>query len=118
VTIFHDFPFGPRDREWDGAAAEKRVRAWAGAGDGPDSKSRRAHLVRRGRKQNFTAYKLFTGIVNGHYVAVPRAVIAAGNILGGAHGGIDLPQSDITRIMNHLANYHKKMGEIAPWERD
>jgi hypothetical protein len=49
---------------------------------------------------------------------VPRAVIAAGNILGGAHGGIDLPQSDITRIMNHLANYHKKMGEIAPWERD
>jgi hypothetical protein len=23
VTTFHDFPCGPRDRKWDGAAAEK-----------------------------------------------------------------------------------------------
>ena len=30
VTTFHDFPL-PRDHAWDGAAAEKRVRAWAGA---------------------------------------------------------------------------------------
>jgi hypothetical protein len=29
VTTFHDFPLAPRDREWDGTAAEKRVRAWA-----------------------------------------------------------------------------------------
>ena len=27
VTAFHDFPLAPRDRKWDGAAAEKRVRA-------------------------------------------------------------------------------------------
>jgi hypothetical protein len=32
----------------------------------------------------------------------------------GSHGGIDLPQSDITRAKNHLAKYYKKMGETAP----
>jgi hypothetical protein len=70
-------------------------------------------------KQNFTAYKLlFTDIVDGRHVAVPRAIIAAGNIMQGVHGGIDIPRSDITRARNHLAKYYKKMGEAAPWERD
>jgi hypothetical protein len=93
VTAFHDFPLAPRDRKWDGAAAQKRV--------------------------NVTAYKLpFTDIVDGRQVAVPRAVMAAGNIMQGAHGGIDLPESDITRVENQLAKYYKKMGETAPWERD
>ena len=26
VTAFQDYPLADRDREWDGAAAEKRVR--------------------------------------------------------------------------------------------
>lgn len=34
VTAFQDHPLADRDREWDGAAAEKRVRRWAGA-EGP-----------------------------------------------------------------------------------
>jgi hypothetical protein len=119
VTTFHDFPLAPRDRKWDGAAAEKRVRAWAGAQDKPNGKYRDAHVwYDAGSKQNFTAYKLpFTDVVDGRLVAVPRAVIAAGNVMQGAHGGIDIPQSDITRARNHLARYYKKMGETAPWER-
>jgi hypothetical protein len=35
VTSFQDLPLADRDREWDGAAAEKRVRKWAGAEDEP-----------------------------------------------------------------------------------
>jgi hypothetical protein len=31
VTAFRDLPLADRSRQWDGAAAEKRVRAWAGA---------------------------------------------------------------------------------------
>jgi hypothetical protein len=120
VTSFQDFPLGPRDRKWDGAAAEKRVRAWAGAEDKPNGKYRDAHIwYDAGRKQNFTAYKLlFTDVVDGRHVAVPHAIIAAGNIMQGAHGGIDIPPSDVTRARNHLAKYYKKMGETAPWERD
>ena len=30
VSAFQDYPLADRDREWDGAAAEKRVRKWAG----------------------------------------------------------------------------------------
>jgi hypothetical protein len=49
---------------------------------------------------------------------VPRAVMAAGSIVQGLRGGgVDLPESDITRVKNHLAKYYKKMGETVPWER-
>jgi hypothetical protein len=120
VTAFRDFPLAPRDRKRDGAAAGKRVRAWADAEEEPNGKYRDAHVwYDAGRKQNFTAYKLlFTGIADGRHAAVPHAVIAAGNIMQGAHGGIGMPPSDITRARNHLARYYKKTGETAPWERD
>jgi hypothetical protein len=88
VTTFHDFPLASRDREWDGAAAEKRVRAWADA-ERPRPPGRRA-----------------------------PAIMAAGNIMQGSRGGIDLPESDITRVKSHLAKYYKKMGETASWERN
>ena len=48
---------------------------------------------------------------------MPRAVMAAGNIVQGLRGGVDLPESDITRVKNHLAKYSKKMGETVRWER-
>ena len=35
VSAFQDYPLAARDREWDGAAAEKRIRKWAGAEDEP-----------------------------------------------------------------------------------
>ena len=54
VTTFHDFPLAPRDRKWDGAAAKKRVRAWAGAEDKPNGKYRDAHIwYDAGSKHNF-----------------------------------------------------------------
>jgi hypothetical protein len=120
VTAFQDLPLADRDRKWDGAAAEKRVRKWAGAEDKPNAKYRDAHVwYDSGNKDNFTAYKLLIAdVVDGRLVAVPRAVIAAGNIVQGARGGIDLPESDIGRVKSHLAKYYKKMGDEAPWERD
>ena len=58
VTSFQDLPVADRDREWDGAAAEKRVREWAGADDGPNEKYRDAHVwYDAENKENFTAYK-------------------------------------------------------------
>ena len=71
------------------------------------------------KKDNFTAYKLLIAdVVGGKLEAVPRGVMAAGNIMEGARGGIDLPKGDIDRVKSHLAKYYKKMGETAPWERD
>ena len=70
------------------------------------------------KNDNFTAYKLLIAdVVGGKLEAVPRGVMAAGTIMEGARGGIDLPKDHIDRVKSHLAKYYKKMGETAPWER-
>jgi hypothetical protein len=120
VTAFQDYPLADRDREWDGAAAEKRVRKWAGAEDAPNEKYRDAHVwYDSEKKDNFTAYKLLIAdVINGKITAVPHGVMAAGNVMQGSRGGVDLPAKDIERVKGHLAKYYKKMGEDAPWDRD
>ena len=120
VTAFQDLPLADRTREWDGDAAEKRVRKWAGAEDEPNQKYRDAHVWYDGdKKDNFTAYKLLIAdVVDGKLEAVPRGVMAAGAIMDGARGGIDMPKGDVDRVKSHLAKYYKKMGDTAPWERD
>jgi hypothetical protein len=120
VTTFQDLPLADRGREWDGAAAEKRIRSWANAEDEPNQKYRDAHVwYDADNKDNFTAYKLLIcDVVDGKLMAVPRGVMAAGNIMQGARGGADLPNDDIDRVKSHLAKYYSKMGDDAPWDRD
>jgi len=120
VTTFRDLPMAERDREWDGDAAEKRVRSWAGAEDEPNEKYRDAHLwYDADNKDNFTAYKLLIAdVIDGKLRAVPRGVMAAGNVLQGGRGGVELPDGDIARAKSHVAKYYAKMGDQAPWERD
>ncbi len=119
VTSFQDLPLADRDREWDGAAAERRVRTWADAEDEPNERYRAAHVwYDAEKKQNFTAYKLLIAdVVDGSLTAVPRGVMAAGNVMQGSRGGVDLPASDIDRVKSHLAKYYKKMGDTPPWEQ-
>src|SRR3982074_2435690 len=119
VTAFQDLPLADRDREWDGDAAEKRVRKWAGAEDKPNEKYRNAHVwYDSDKKDNFTAYKLLIAdVIDGELKAVPRAVMAAAAILDGARGGINIPAEDVDRVKTHLAKYYKKTRETPPWER-
>jgi len=100
-------------------AADKRVRKWAGAADEPNQKYRDTHVwYDRDNKDNFTAYKLLIAdVIDGKLEAVPRGVMAAGAIIDGARGGVDLPRDGIDRVKSHLAKYYKKMGDTAPWER-
>jgi hypothetical protein len=118
VTSFQDLPLADRDREWDGDAAEKRVRRWAGADEGPNEKYRDAHVwYDADKKDNFTAYKLLIAdVVDDRLVAVPRGVMAAGNVMVGGRGGVDLPSKDRDRVKSHLAKYYAKMDDTAPWE--
>jgi hypothetical protein len=120
VTSFQDLPLADRDRAWDGDAAEKRVRTWAGAEDEPNQKYRDAHVwYDADKKENFTSYKLLIAdVIDGRLRAVPRGVMAAANVMEGGRGGADLPAGDVDRVKSHLAKYYKKMGDDAPWERD
>ncbi|QZN85784.1 hypothetical protein [Cellulomonas sp. C5510] len=118
VTAFQDLPLADRDREWDGAAAEKRVRAWAGAEDDPNETYRDAHVwYDADAKGNFTAYKLLIAdVVDDRLVAVPRGVFAAAAVMQGSRGGVDLPAKDVDRVKSHLAKYYRKLDETPPWE--
>jgi hypothetical protein len=120
VTKFRDLPVADRDQEWDGDAAEKRVREWAGAEDGPNAKYRDAHVWYDGDKpDNFTSYKLLVAdVVDGRLKVVPRGLQTAGNVMQGGRGGANLPEDEIPRIKDHLARYYRKMGDTAPWERE
>jgi hypothetical protein len=118
VSSFQDLPLAGRDRQWDGGAAEKRVRKWAGATDEPNWKYRDAHVwYDKEHKENFTAYKLLIAdVIDGRLQAVPRAVMAAAAIMQGSRGRIDLPKSDIGRVKSHLAKYYDKMDDEPPWQ--
>ena len=99
-------------------AAEKRVRQWADAEDEPNEKYRDAHVwYDADSKDNVTAYKLLIAdVIGGRLRAVPRGVMAAGNVLQGARGGVDIPEGDVQRVKSHLAKYYRKMDRTPPWE--
>ncbi len=120
VTSFQDLPLADRDRAWDGAAAEKRVRAWADAQDEPNAKYRDAHVwYDADAKENFTGYKLLVAdVIDGRLKAVPRGVFAAAAVMQGSRGGVDLPAKDVERVKSHLAKYYAKLDETPPWEDD
>jgi hypothetical protein len=120
VTPFQDLPLADRECEWDGDAAETRVRRWADAEEGPNAKYRDAHVwYDADQRDNFGSYKLLVAdVIDGRLTAVPRGVMAAGAVMQGARGGVDLPEKDIDRVKSHLAKYYAKMNDTAPWERD
>jgi hypothetical protein len=119
VPNFQDLPLADRDRQWDGPAAEKRVRQWAGAEDGPNARYRDAHVWYDDAKpDNFGSYKLLIAdVVDGRLRAVPRGVMAAAAVMDGSRGGVDQPEKDADRVRSHLAKYYAKMGDEPPWER-
>ena len=119
VTSFQDLPVADRDHDWDGDAAEKRVREWAGAEEAPNPKYRDAHVWYDAEKKgNFTAYKLLIAdVVDGRLQVVPRGLMAAGNVMQGGRGGVDLPDADVDRVKSHLAKYYATMGDEPPWDR-
>ncbi|MDP9841997.1 hypothetical protein [Streptosporangium lutulentum] len=118
VTRFQDLPLTDRGRAWDGQAEEKRVRRWADAEKEPNARYREAHLwYDDDAPGNFESYKLpIADVIGGELTVVPRAVMAAGAVMRGSRGGVDVPKGDIERIKSHLARYYTKMGDSPPWE--
>ncbi|GIG25562.1 hypothetical protein [Cellulomonas denverensis] len=118
VTAFQDLPLADRDCDWDGAAAEERVRRWAKAEDGPNQRYRDAHVwYDADAKDNFTGYKLLIAdVIDGRLYAVPRGVFAAAAVMQGSRGGVKLPEKDRDRVRSHLAKYYAKLDEAPPWE--
>ena len=118
VASFQDLPLAVREREGDGASAQKRVRSWAGAEGEPNQKYRDAHVrYDADETQKFTAYKLLVAdFIDGKLKAVPRGVMAPGNIMRSARAGIELPPEDVDRRSRATWRKHsKKMDDSPPW---
>ncbi len=127
VTSFEDLPLGEREKQWDGDAAEGRVREWAGGKDDMDwPKYRGAFLwYDADEPELFGSYKLgYADVEDGKLIAMPRGVFAAAGALQGARGGVDIPAEDDEKVREHLAEYYAKMRTefedealVAPWNK-
>jgi hypothetical protein len=116
---YQDLPLADRSRRWSKDEADDRVRRWAKAEDKPNAQYRKAFLWYDADKADqFTAYKLpIADVIDGRLKAVPRAVMAAAQVLEGARGGVDLPSKDVSAVKRTVARYYQKMGEEAPFEK-
>jgi len=119
VVPYQDLPLADRERPWDAAEAEARVREWAGGADWQPARYRRAFLWYDSENADtLAAYKLLIAdIIGGDLVAVPRAIFAAAAALQGARGGVDIPAGDVPRCRAHLARYYDRLELTPPWER-
>jgi hypothetical protein len=97
-------PIADTDRPWDSGAAKARLWEWA---DGNFRQYRRGFLwfdPQHAEQKN--GYKLpIADVIDGELTIIPRAVNAVASVLGGARGGVDIPDSDmegVERIVNRI----------------
>ena len=109
VTPFQDLPLAARDREWDAAAAEARVRAWAGGDELDWEQYARAFLWHNAEEpEMFGSYKLgYADVVDEELMAIPRAIFAAAGGRGVDAAGI--PDADKERVKEQITRYYEKM---------
>lgn len=126
VIPFQDLPLADEDTAWDADEARWRVSKWA-SNDGSGEKEkidwakyRKAFLwYDEEAPENFGSYKLpIATVIDGQLKAVPRAIYAAGAVLMGARGGVDIPESEKEIIKRHLEKYYDKLGREAPWNQE
>lgn len=106
-----DLPVADRGTPWDGPGAEARVFEWA---DGDCDKLRRAFAWQDDSApcEEHRAHKLgYTDVINGQLTIVPRGVFAAQAALGGARGGVDIPEADRDAVERKLADVRAHVDE-------
>ncbi len=120
-----------RERVFQEAEVEPRVRAWAssdGSGDKDKmdwTKYRSVHFwYDPDNAEAFGGYKMkFCDIVDGKVHAVARGVYRAANALQGGRGtGVDIPSGDVDAVKAKVAAYYERLAEqfkddtiVAPW---
>jgi len=120
VVPFQDLPLADEDAAWDGGGARKRIKEWAGGDDWTPSVLRKAFVWYDGDAPDVLgSYKLpIADVIDGELKAVPRGVFAAAAALGGARGGVAMPEDEVAAARTHLAKYYKKLDRTAPWDTE
>ena len=119
-------PIADRDTAWDSGEAEKRVRTWAEAEDGPNAKYAKAFFWHAEDASKFGDNKLpFADVIDAKLTAVPRGVFAGAGAINGARGGVDIPEGDLAGVKSRMEKYYARFREKfnddsikAPWAED
>lgn len=98
------------DHPWDGEAARKRVWDWS---EGDFRRYRRAFLwYDSARPDQKNSYKLpIADVIDDDLKIVPRAVNAVAAVLGGARGGVDIPDEDMASVERVVKRLQAKFSE-------
>lgn len=104
-------PIAPKETNWDGAAAEGRIREYTGSNDAPSSNYRKFFMYfDQANADQFSAYKLpFADIINGKPHVIPAAISAIQGALSGARGGVNIPDADKKRIQDFVTTYQSRI---------
>lgn len=119
-------PLGPRTQSWDASAADKAVRTWADAADGPNAKYAKAFFVKGGDGSKFGDYKLgYAQPSNGTLTANWGGVTAVAGVLQGARGGANISPADAAAAKSKVEAYYAKARTQykddtikVPWQAD
>lgn len=124
VVPYEAFP--PETGKWDAANALKALRKWASS----DGSGETSHIDWAKYKKAFAWYdpkrahevggfKLpHHQVKDGKLVTSRAGVIAAGDALMGARGGVKIPESEVAGVKNHLAKHYRQFDMKPPWEAD
>lgn len=107
VPRFRNLPLADRKRKWSKREAIPRIREQTGSTEKP-SRSYRNYFMwfDAENAENFGAYKLpYADYIDGEFKAVPRALIAIKAAVGGARGGVDIPEEDKPKVLRHVERY-------------
>lgn len=105
---FHHYPLAPNDTPW--SAADEVAKAT------PDDLKIMCAWVEAGQEDKKQGYKLPHHLADSHKT-VRAAVIAAGNVLMGARGGVHgIPKDELDGVKSHLEKHYHEFGMKAPWE--
>jgi len=103
------------DYQWDGAAAEDRVRKWA-SGDGSGNRDtidwaayRSLHLwYDANNAEDFAGYKLLFADVFDHE---PRVVLSGAATVAAELGSLDLPEADSADLQTRVAGLYERFAQ-------
>lgn len=100
-------PIADEDRGWDSGQARSRVWTWA---DGDYRKYRKAFLWWDATApEQKGSYKLpIADVIDGTLTIVPRAVNAVAAVLGGARGGVNIPDADMDSVQAIVNRIQKR----------
>lgn len=108
-----NLPLAPKDTPWDSSMAVKHIRLLSNSLESPSPSYKNYFMVYNAEEpENFGSYKLpFADVVGDKAVIVPRAVYAIAAALQGARGGVELSDSDRSKVESAVNKLYKKMAD-------